>query len=115
MSAAAIYKISYSQGTTLVLTMELSNDDNSLVDFTGFSAEMRIGVKRGSSTVLVNPTTDNTQIVLGGALGTIDIQVSPEIMEVLSPKTYVYDLTLTSPSGIVTRLLEGTVVVNAKV
>lgn len=70
----------------------------------------------GSLTLGSSPTADEVQnIVLGGNAGTVVISLSDDITASLAAGTYIYDLELTSPTGSVTRLLEGTFIVDAEV
>jgi hypothetical protein len=70
----------------------------------------------GSLTLGASPTADEVHnIVLGGAAGTVVISLTDEITASLAAGTYIYDLELTSPTGSVTRLLEGTFIVDAEV
>jgi hypothetical protein len=70
----------------------------------------------GSLTLGASPTADEVQnIVLGGTAGTVVISLTDEITASLAAGTYIYDLELTSPTGSVTRLLEGTFIVDEEV
>lgn len=60
-------------------------------------------------------STGNAGIVLGGALGTIDLFLSASATTALTPGVYYYDLKLTSGAGVVTRLLEGVFEITAGV
>jgi hypothetical protein len=70
----------------------------------------------GSLTLGASPTADEVQnIVLGGNAGTVVISLTDEITASLAAGTYIYDLELTSSTGSVTRLLEGTFIVDEEV
>jgi hypothetical protein len=51
-------------------------------------------------------TTENGRIALGGAAGTITLNVAATAMETLEAKTYVYDLELINGATVI-RLLQG--------
>jgi hypothetical protein len=59
--------------------------------------------------------TRSANIVLGGAAGTIVLDLSDEVTASLTAGTYFYDIELTSSTGSKTRLLEGTFIVSAEV
>lgn len=68
-----------------------------------------------ASEVLLELTTVNNRIVLGGAAGTIELIVAANVTTALTPGLYVYDLELVSGGGEVTRLIEGNFNVKAEV
>lgn len=70
----------------------------------------------GTLTLGSSPTSLKiANITLGGAAGTIVIDLTDEVTAALTTGTYVYDLELTSSTGSKTRLLEGAFVVDAEV
>ena len=68
-----------------------------------------------SSTILYEASTANGAIVLGGAAGTISLTIPVASTAGFTWNKGVYSLNLTSSGGIVTRLLQGTVVVSPAV
>jgi hypothetical protein len=102
---AGCYSTTLDQGCTFsrVITWKDSADDP--VDLTGYSANME--VRSGSTTVLELDTT-NGRITLAG---TITLEVDAADTSSLSPANCEYDLVLTSPGGIVTKLLCGSIVI----
>ena len=85
------------------------------VNLTGFTARMELREDVDDATVLHSMTTENGGITLGGADGTIDLLVSAANTSGFTFGHAVYDLELISASGVVTRLLSGTVVVSKEV
>jgi hypothetical protein len=84
--------------------------DNSPVNLTGYSARMQIRSSKLSEEPLISLTTeDDGGIVLGGVAGTIVVSISAEDTSELAGEAGVYDIELEDSSGVVTRLLEGTV------
>ena len=108
------YNIVCPQGSTLDQQLTYSIDEVD-VDLTGYSARMQVREKHTSTTASVSLTNTNGGIVLGGALGTINIVVSAAQSSELVAKEYVYDLELVSSSGTVTRLIEGKFIVTPEV
>ena len=102
------YDITILQGETFSLTMTWKDSDGVVVPVTGYSARMQIRRRKTSSTTELS-LTSSAGITLGGAAGTILIEISDTDTAALAFFEGVYDLELESASGIVTRLLEGSV------
>lgn len=79
------------------------------VDLTGYTAAMQIRAYPLSSTILFDASGD---LVLGGTAGTITLSIAASVTETFTWWNGVYDLLLTSPAGVVTRLLQGSVTVS---
>lgn len=102
------------QGTTFSPTMSYKDDEGTLINLTGYTARMQVRSKKTSSTTLEDFTTENGGITLGGIAGTITINKSATDTAAISYSKGVYDLELISSGGIVTRLLEGSIVVSGE-
>ena len=85
------------------------------VDLTGFTADMQIRQNVQSSTILYEASTANNAIVLGGTAGTITLTIPASATAGFTWNKGVYDMNLTSSGGVVTRLLQGAVVVSPEV
>jgi hypothetical protein len=110
--------ITIKAGTDFQLQVTYKNPDGSPVNLTGFSARMMVKRDYSDATPLVSLTTvDSTQglLTLGGAAGTIDIWIKNAHTTTLAKGTGVYDLEIVSGSGLVTRLLEGSVEITPEV
>jgi hypothetical protein len=76
---------------------------------------MQVRANVESSTVILELTTSNSRITLGGTAGTVDLLVPAATTANLTAGLYVYDLELVSGGGEVTRLIEGNFNVRAEV
>ena len=85
------------------------------VDLTGYTADMKVRLTVNSPTVLYEASTANGAIVLGGTAGTIALTIPASATSTFTFVRGVYNLTLTSSAGIVTRLLQGSVIVSPSV
>ena len=85
------------------------------VDLTGYTADMKIRQTINSPTVLFEASTTNGFIVLGGTAGTIALTIPASSTGAFTFVKGVYDMNLTSSSGIVTRLMQGSVYVSPSV
>ena len=101
------------QGATFSkeLTWEI---DGSPVDLTSYSAKMQVREKYTSTSTILDLSSTNGDITLGGDEGTILIEIDSDTTKDIVAKEYVYDLELVS-SSTVTRLIEGRFIVTPEV
>lgn len=111
---AGIYNITAEQGATLTRTVTWKDNAGVPINLTGYTARMQVRSDYDASTAVLTLTTENGGITLGGSAGTIVITASATDTAALSASTYVYDLELVLGST-VTRLIQGSFVVNAEV
>jgi hypothetical protein len=100
------------QGATFRYVLTWLEDDvpKNLGEYT---ARMQVRESYNSPTTILDIDTDD-DITLGGAAGTITIEVAAADTTDIKPGLYVYDLELVSGST-VTRLVEGSFLVSAEV
>ena len=112
--AATTYDILIEQGATYsqVITYKETGAAISLV---GYTARMQVRATLESAEALIELTTGNGRIALGGAAGTITLTISATDTAALTAGRGVYDLELVSGSGIVTRLLQGVATISRNV
>ncbi len=103
------------QGTTFSPVLTYADVNNVAIDLTGYTAKMQIKKTRADLTALETLTTADGSIVLGGAAGTITLLLTDTQTAAIVWLTGVYDLELTSGSGIVTRLIQGVITVSEEV
>ena len=88
------------------------------MDFTGCKARMQVRAEIGSTVVLLELTTENGGITLGGAAGTIDLYVGATATAAINWEGGVFDLEIIHPGALpddVTRIAQGTVSVSPEV
>jgi len=85
------------------------------INVTGYTAKMQIRPAVGDPTVLATLTTSNGGIIMGDTDGKITLYMSDSTTLAFTWVTGVYDLDVVSPTGFVTRLLEGNVTVSQAV
>jgi hypothetical protein len=113
MSACACgnsYDLCIQQGATFrrVITWKA---DGALVNLTGYTARMQIRATAEAATSLIELTTANNRIALGGAAGTITLTISATDTAALTAGRAVYDLELVAPDATVTCLIGGVVTI----
>ena len=106
---AGLLNITIEQGATFNPVFTWKDELGNPIDLSGFSGRMHIRGEIEDATTLLEITTANAYMVLGGALGTITLNVPASITAALDFDTAVYDLELESSGGDVTRLLKGSV------
>lgn len=99
------YNITCPQGATFDRTFTLTVDGTPQ-NLTGYTAAMQVRESVSGSTALINLTTENGGITLGGSAGTILVTISASTTAAVTAGSYSYDLELYSGST-VTRLLQG--------
>lgn len=85
------------------------------VNLTGYTARMQIRQSVDASAVMLELTTANGGITLGGAAGTIDLLATAAQTAALRAGRAHYDLELVSAGGVVKRLTYGTVTISPEV
>lgn len=114
--AASNYKLSIEQGATFEFLCTFKAGTPAVpVDLTGYTARMHVRKKVGAAEALLQLTTENGRIELGGTAGTIRLKLTAVETAALDWTVGVYDLELVAPAGTVRRLLKGTVVVSPEV
>lgn len=93
-----------------------TGDPSAPVNLTGYEARMQVREEIDSTDTILDLTSlIGGAITLGGAAGTIELDLSATATAEVTPGTHVYDLELESGAGVVTRLLQGNFVVSAEV
>ena len=108
------YNMICPQGATFSKTITWKIDDIP-VDLTSYTARMKAKDKHKTNCdPIVDITTENGGITLGGEEGTIELLINASETELFYPKEYVYDLELVSVD-FVYRLIEGKFIVTPEV
>ena len=103
------------QGATFQVTLTYKDSNDTAIDLTSYTARMKIKESHAESASLVELTTANGGITLGGVAGTIALLISDTDTTALDFDNGVHDLEIVSGSGIVTRIVEGNVVFSKEV
>ncbi len=113
--SAGSYDLYIEQGATLSLPIVWKDSDGNVVNITGYTARMQVRQTVPATTILLSATTENGKLVIDGSNGKVTILLSAADTTAITWLTGVYDLELISGSGVVTRLLEGSVSVSREV
>lgn len=101
--------ITIEQGATFNPVFTWKDELGNPIDLSGYTGRMHVRSEITDTVTLLEVTTANAYMVLGGAAGTITLNVPASVTAALSFDTAVYDLELESSGGDVTRLLKGSV------
>lgn len=103
------------KGATFQYNLIWKDSSDVPIDLTGYTARMQVRKTFTTDETLLDLTTENGGITLGGALGTIAIVGDDTDTSAIDAKVGVYDIELVSPAGVVKRLLEGEVTIKPEV
>jgi hypothetical protein len=110
------YNLEIKQGATLSLVATWRDSAGTAINLGGYTARLNVRETYSSTIVVLTLTTENGGITLGGAAGTITLAATATVTAALTaPFRGVYDLELVSGGGVVTRLLEGLVIITPEV
>ena len=109
------FDITINQGATFELTITWKDSAGTAINLTGYSARMQVRQKITDTAKLLDLSTGNGAITLGGAAGTISVVAPATSTDDITAKQGVYDLELESGSGVVTRLVQGCVTISPEV
>lgn len=112
--SAATYNILAEQGATFALNLLYNDSAGDPIDLTTYTAAMHVRLKASTVTTVLELSTGDSTITLGGAAGTILLAIDAATMETFTAGKYVYDLELYN-GAITTRLIEGTFTIKAEV
>ena len=111
---AGKYDLTIEQGATLAQVFTWKDSAGVVINLTGYTARCHVRRRLEDTDKIMDLTTENGGITLGGVLGTITLNASATVTAQLSGNG-VYDLEMISSGGQVTRLLQGKVSFNANV
>jgi len=107
---AAYSEIVVEQGATFSTTINVEDSQGSAVNLSGYTAESQIRKSYYSSTA-----NNFTATVTGIANGEITLSMTAANTANLTPGRALYDLLITSPAGVKTRVIEGIVTITPSV
>jgi|tagenome__1003787_1003787.scaffolds.fasta_scaffold19467793_2 hypothetical protein len=119
---AATMNLFIEQGASYHHEYRWDDNTNNPVDLTGYTARMQMRSAITIEATVLDMTTENDMITVGGINGIISFDLDAETTADIdwpsgrsTQLIGVYQLELVSPGGFVTRLLKGTVTVDPEV
>ena len=95
------------EGSDFFLHLTWLDNAGAAHDLSGYSAAMKI--KEAVAGTEIDNLVSGTEITLGGAAGTIQVDIGGSVTAAYSFDWGVYDLWVDDGSGVVTRIVEGAV------
>jgi hypothetical protein len=111
---AGRYDFACEQGATFSRVVTYQGSDGVAVNLTGYTARMQVRETAESGTILLDLTTENGGIALGGSAGTVTLTATATQTAAIAAGEWVYDIELVN-GATVTRLLQGCFAVDAEV
>jgi len=108
------YTLKITQGATLNLPMTWRDSAGAAIDVTSYTAVLRAKEKISDSANVLDMTSANSQIVVGNTNGIFTLALTAAETAALSFRKAIYQMEVTSPAGVVTRLIQGTVLVSTE-
>lgn len=103
----AVFNLDVDQGMTYFRRFVWKVNNNA-VNLTGYTAQLVVGTASGHLRGVTLTSAANGGIVLGTDDGSIEVTFTPTQTASLRAGTHYYALEMTSPSGVKTRILRGT-------
>lgn len=97
------------KGATFTKTFLWRDGLGALISLVGRTARMHIRASVNAPTIIIELTTENQRITLGGAAATVRLDLTAEQTAAITAKRGVYDLEIAAPDGSVVRFIEGVV------
>jgi len=100
------YDIEIVTHASFVLEITWNDENGAPIDLTGYTARMQARDDEDADTPWFD-VDESDYIALGGTAGTISVVIPKSITEDITSEEGVWDLMLTSPAGVTTRVLHG--------
>ena len=107
MAATPVVNITIPQGTTFSELFTSTESDGSSTNLAGYSGVSKLRKHPGAS------SSTSFSVSITGSTGEVTISMASTITNALDPGRYYYDIYLTSPSDVVSRMVEGMAFVTA--
>jgi hypothetical protein len=113
---AVSYNTVIDQGADWYLTVTYENPNGTPINITSYTAALQLRSLPSDPTAVLTLTT-SSGITITGATGVIEIHATATQTRAIDEGNYYYDLEISSPTtpSVVTRLVQGQVVVSAEV
>ena len=112
-----MHNFSLNQGSDYAIPLRLQDSAGTPINLAGYSAQMQIRRTAGACQTIDDLSSEGEapRIKIDAKTGKITLNFSHEITEKWPSGSMVYDIEITSPSGQITRILQGSISVSAEV
>lgn len=113
---AVTYNTVIDQGADWFINFSYKNPNGTPVNITGYTAALQIRTSPLAATAVLTLTSPSSGITITGATGLLACQATAAQTALITNGKYAYDIEITAPgTGVVTRLVQGTVQVSPQV
>lgn len=109
------YNFTIEQGTTVRKQFAWKDSNGALYDLTDCTARMQVRSRIEDTAVLLELTTENGGITLGGSTWSVMLTITATATSAFAWRHGVYDIEVTMENGDVVRFLEGKITVSGEV
>ena len=115
--SAGNYELTIEQGATFNQIITWQDPAGAAIDITSFTAKLQVRDTKGSLLLDLSttPNANGSKLTLGGSNGQITILITATDTAAMTFTTARYDLKLTAPNGVATRLIKGAVSLDKQV
>jgi hypothetical protein len=111
---AVTYNTVIEQGADWYVNFQWKDSTGTPINVTGYTAALQIRTSPLAKTTVLS-LTNGSGITITGATGLFAIHATAAQTTAITNGTYAYDMEITSGSGVVTRLVQGTINVSPQV
>lgn len=113
---AVAYDTNINQGADWYINFVYQNTSPATpINLTGYTAALQLRSLPSDPTAALSLTSPSGGIVITGATGTLAINATAAQTGAIQAGYYYYDLEITSPTAVVTRLVQGQILVSPQV
>lgn len=112
---AGEYNFTLEQGATFRRDFIYKDADGDVVNLSGYSARMQVREHKDSGIIIIDATSANGKLAIDAPNGKISLLLTPADTNGIGFHTGVYDIEIEDGSGVVTRLIEGTITFSKQV
>ena len=113
--SATNYNTTIDQGANWFINFTYEDSTGTPINLTGYTAALQVRSDASSPTAVLSLSSPSSGITITGATGLVAVTASAAQTGAIDAGTYVYDLEITSSTGVVTRLVQGQIVVSPQV
>jgi hypothetical protein len=113
---AVAYDTSINQGADWYINFVYEDTDTGTpINITGYTAALQLRSLPSDTTTALSLSSPSSGIVITGASGLVAVHATAAQTGAIIAGYYYYDVEITSPAGVVTRLIQGQILVSPQV
>jgi hypothetical protein len=112
---AVVYNVEIDQGADWFFNVTYDQPQGTPVNITNYTSALQLRSLPEDASAVLTLTTSNGGIAITGAQGLVAVHATATQTRAIDEGVYYYDLEITSPASITTRLVQGQAYVSAEV